>query len=136
MAFVAVMLLSRPVIDAMCHAFFKTTTFPRGQLPDRFIVALRDLAPPVLEKAILPARWKDVTALQASGKKFTFLLPAKGGRIPTPADLYAYNVIEDRKASQIIEVHFVNTHTSWTRYEAFDDRSCRFPAVLTAAFSR
>lgn len=122
MAFVAVMLLTGPVIDAMSHAFFKTTSFPGGQPPDRFIVALRDTAKPVAEEAMSPASWKHVATLKASGKKFTFLLSGKEGTIPSQGDLYAYKVIEDRKASQIIEVKFSNTHTSWSRYEAFDDR--------------
>jgi hypothetical protein len=122
MAFVAVMLLAGPVIDAMSHVFFKTVDFPEGQPPDRFVVALREAAKAGGRDTFIPVRWKDVAALRASGKKFTFLLPGKEGRLPSRGDLYTYKVIEDRKSSQVIEVHFGNTHRSWSRYEALDDR--------------
>jgi hypothetical protein len=116
------MLLTAPVINVMSHAFFKITAFPGDQPPDRFIVALRETAKPAGEDAMSPASWKHIAALKASGKKFTFMLSGKEGRIPSGGDIYTYKVIEDRKSSQIIEVTFSNTHTSWSRYEAFDDR--------------
>jgi hypothetical protein len=122
MAFVAVMLLTGPATDVMSHAFFKTTSFPDGQPPDRFIVALRDTAKPAAEEAMSRASWKQVATLRATGRKFTFLVSGAGGIIPSERDFYSYTVIEDRKISQIIEVQFINSHRSWSRYEAFEDR--------------
>lgn len=122
--FAAIMLLTGPVMLAISYAFHRTTSFPGGQPPDRFIVALRDAAAPVAEAAITTARWGHFATLKTSGAKFTFLLPGKGGKIPGPSgsNHIDYKVIEDRGASQIIEVSYVNTHSSWSRYEAFGNR--------------
>ena len=116
------MLLVRPVIDVWSHAFFKSTDFPGGQPTDRFVVALRDPGKTSGKNAYEPAFWKQVPALKASGRKFTFLLTEKSGQLPSQGDFYNYEVLEDRKTSQIIEVRYGNTHTSWSRYEAYEDR--------------
>lgn len=110
------------MIDVWSHAFFKSTDFPGGQPPDHFVVALRDPNKTSGEDAHKPAFWNHVPALKASGVKFTFLLAEKSGRLPSQGDIYNYEVLEDRRTSQIIEVRFANTHTSWSRYEAYEDR--------------
>jgi hypothetical protein len=85
-------------------------------------VALRDPSKTNGKDIYEPAFWKQVPALKASGRKFTFLLTEKSGQLPSQGDFYNYEVLEDRKTSQIIEVRYGNTHTSWSRYEAYEDR--------------
>jgi hypothetical protein len=85
-------------------------------------VALRDPSKTNGKDIHEPAFWKQVPALKASGGKFTFLLTEKSGQLPSQGDFYNYEVLEDRKTSQIIEVRYGNTHTSWSRYEAYEDR--------------
>lgn len=85
LAFVLVTFLIQPVIDVWSHAFFKSTDFAGGQPTDRFVVALRDLSKSSGKDICEPAFWKKVPALQASGRKFTFLLTEKSGRLPSQA---------------------------------------------------
>ena len=121
LVFVSFLFLIPLAMDAWSHAFFKSTDFPGGQPPERFVVALRDLGKSGND-AHEPAFWKQVPAVRASGRKLSFLLAGKGGQLPSQGDFYSYEVIEDRKTSQIIEVKYINTHASSSRYEAYEDR--------------
>lgn len=122
LAFIAIVLLIPPVLNTISHKFFEITDFPGGQPPDRFLVALREPHQTGGEDAYEPVYWKNIPALRASGRKFTFLVAGKSGELASQGDLYDYTLIEDRKTSQIIEVKYANTHTSWSRYEAYEDR--------------
>lgn len=110
------------MIDVWSHAFFKSTDVSGGESTDRFIVVLRDPSKTGVKDAYEHAFWTQVPALKASGKKFSFLLTKQSGQLSSQGDFYSYKVLEDRKTSQIIEVRYGNTHTSWSRYEAYEDR--------------
>ena len=53
----------------------------------------------------------------------TFLLPAtEGGGNEVLSERRTFRIIEDRGDRQIVEVNALDTHQSWSRYEAYRDR--------------
>ena len=53
----------------------------------------------------------------------TFLLPAtEGGGNEVLSERRTFRIIEDRGDRQIVEVNALDTHQSWSRYEAHRDR--------------
>src|SRR5262245_23405814 len=116
------MLLAVPAIHAMSYAFFRTTAFPDDQPPGAFAVIVRDTSVLAVENAITGLPWTDIGTVRRGGGSFSFLLPRSEGTVASHGHLFFYRVVEDRKTSQLIEVEFSNTHRSWSRYEAFDDR--------------
>jgi hypothetical protein len=108
--------------NAVSHLLFTRTDFPGGAPPERFNVAYREMTQSGPGERVRLASWKDIAAAKDKGSRFTFLLPAPGGIIPTSSDLHAYSILEDRGASQLIETRYRNTHAVWTRYEAWPER--------------
>lgn len=121
--FIAIFVIGTPLTyTAVSHILLTRTNFPGGMPPERFNVAYREMTPSGPGERVRLASWKDIVAAKDKGSRFTFLLPAPGGIIPTSSDLHAYSILEDRGASQLIETRYRNTHAVWTRYEAWADR--------------
>lgn len=116
--FGAVFLLVVPVVVAISY-LFRTTSFPGGQPNDRFVVALRDRDAKPGEPSVTTLYWREVGKLPSRVGRYSFLLPPEEqwGR-----GYRRFKLIEQRPASQVIEIVHSNSYTSWSRYEAFDDR--------------
>jgi hypothetical protein len=117
--FGAVFLLIVPALLAMSYLFFQTTSFPGGQPNDRFTVALKERGKRPGEPSVSTFYWRDVAKMPSRAERYSFLLPLDQQWGP---GYRRFKVIEQRAAAQVIEVAHSNTYTSWSRYEAFDDR--------------
>jgi hypothetical protein len=116
-AFLAVMLLMGPLRDAVSHGLFKTTTFPDGKPPAAFMLVAYDPSAAASGHPYSYYRWS-----QVAGRKLTLLLPDRRGEKPGDGDHYAFKVLEEQPDTQVVEVFFANTVTSWSRYAAHADR--------------
>ena len=68
-------------------------------------------------------RWGRLAEIDVDGVARTFLLPAtEGGGNEVLSERQTFRVIEDRDDRQIVEVNALDTHQSWSRYEAYRDR--------------
>ena len=68
-------------------------------------------------------RWDQLPEIDVDGDARTFLLPTtRGGRDEALSRRRTFRVLEDRGARQIVEVNALDTHQSWSRYEAYRDR--------------
>lgn len=68
-------------------------------------------------------RWNELASLDVDGVARTFLLPAaRGGGDEVLTERLTFRVAEDRGDRQIVEVNALDTHQSWSRYEAYRDR--------------
>ena len=67
-------------------------------------------------------RWSQLPESDVDGVARTFLLPAtEGGGNDVLSERQTFRVIEDRGDRQIVEVNALDTHQSWSRYEAYRD---------------
>ena len=67
--------------------------------------------------------WDQLRAVEVDGIARTFLLPAnEGGDDAALSRRNAFAVIENRGDRQVVEVNVLDTHQSWSRYEAYRDR--------------
>ena len=68
-------------------------------------------------------RWEQIVEVGVDGTARTFLLPeTEGGGDAVLSKRQAFRVIENRGDRQIVEVNALDTHQSWSRYEAYRDR--------------
>ena len=68
-------------------------------------------------------RWDRLSEVDVDGVDRTFLLPVtEGGGNEMLSDRQTFRVLEDRGDRQIVEVNTLDTHQSWSRYEAYRDR--------------
>ena len=68
-------------------------------------------------------RWNRLAEIDVDGVARTFLLPAsEGGGNGVLSERRTYRVVEERGDRQIVEVNALDTHQSWSRYEAYRDR--------------
>ena len=68
-------------------------------------------------------RWTQIPEADVDGVARTFLLPTtEGGDDTVLSERQSFRVIEDRGDRQIVEVNDLDTHQSWSRYEAYRDR--------------
>ena len=68
-------------------------------------------------------RWNQLSEIDVDGTLRTFLLPApEGGGNEVLSERQTFRVIEDSGHRQIVEVNALDTHQSWSRYEAYRDR--------------
>ena len=68
-------------------------------------------------------RWGQLPEVEVDGVARTFLLPAtEGGDDAVLSERQSFRVIEDRGDRQVVEVNDLDTHQSWSRYEAYRDR--------------
>lgn len=68
-------------------------------------------------------RWDQLPEARVDGAARTFLLPAaEGGDDEVLFRRQSYRVIEDRGDHQVVEVNDLDSHQSWSRYEAYRDR--------------
>ena len=72
-------------------------------------------------KTPYPIQWRHGPLPTVDGKDKSFLMSGRSGSLVSDSDLFTYEVLEDRRTSQVIEITFNNTHTSWSQYEAFPD---------------
>ena len=67
--------------------------------------------------------WDRLPEIDVDGVARTFLLPAtEGDGNEVFSERRTFRVIEDRGDRQIVEVNALDTHQSWSRYEAYRDR--------------
>lgn len=68
-------------------------------------------------------RWEQLPDVEVDGVARTFLLPAtEGGGDAVLSTRQTFRVVEHRGDRQIVEVNVLDTHQSWSRYEAYRDR--------------
>ena len=68
-------------------------------------------------------RWGELAQAGVDGIARTFLLPATGGGgNEVLSERQTFRVVEDRGDHQIVEVNVLDSHQSWSRYEAYRDR--------------
>ena len=68
-------------------------------------------------------RWEQLPDVEVDGTARTFLLPETGGGGEAAlSKRQAFRVVENRGDRQIVEVNVLDTHQSWSRYEAHRDR--------------
>ena len=68
-------------------------------------------------------RWDQLPEIDVDGVARTFLLPAtEGGGNEVLSERQTFRIIEARGDRQIVEVNALDTHQSWSRYEAYRDR--------------
>ena len=86
--------------------------------PARFLVAVHEPG-----SGYRYLRWEQLPEIEVDGAARTFLLPdAEGGDDAMLSDRQTFTVLEDHGERQIIEVNVLDTHQSWSRYEAYRDR--------------
>ena len=67
-------------------------------------------------------RWGELAEAGVDGAARTFLLPqTEGGGETVLSERQSFRIIEDRGERQIVEVNDLDTHQSWSRYEAYRD---------------
>ena len=68
-------------------------------------------------------RWEQLPEAGVDGVARSFLLPeTEGGGDSVLSERRSFRVIEDRGDRQIVEVNDLDSHQSWSRYEAYRDR--------------
>ena len=68
-------------------------------------------------------QWEQLSEVEVDGVARTFLLPeTEGGGDAVLSERQTFQVIENRGDRQIVEVNVLDTHQSWSRYEAYRDR--------------
>ena len=68
-------------------------------------------------------RWEQLREAGVDGVARTFLLPeTEGGGDSVLSERRSFRVIEDRGDRQIVEVNDLDSHQSWSRYEAYRER--------------
>ena len=68
-------------------------------------------------------RWEQLPDVEVDGVARTFLLPeTEGGGEVVLSKRQTFQVVESRGDRQIVEVNVLDTHQSWSRYEAYPDR--------------
>ena len=68
-------------------------------------------------------RWAELAEIDVDGAARTFLLPdSEAGGNEVLSERQTFRVIEDRGGRQVVEVNALDTHQSWSRYEAYRDR--------------
>ena len=68
-------------------------------------------------------RWDRLPEAGVDGVARTFLLPEpEGGGDSVLSERRSFRVIEDRGERQVVEVNDLDSHQSWSRYEAYRDR--------------
>ena len=65
-------------------------------------------------------RWEQLPEVDVDGMARTFVLPpTRGGDRTALGERQSFEVIESDDARQVVEVNVLDTHQSWSRYEAF-----------------
>ena len=68
-------------------------------------------------------RWDQLPAIEVDGVVRTFVLPENSGGDDTALGArQTFEVIENDGGRQTVEVNVLDTHQSWSRYEAYPDR--------------
>ncbi len=68
-------------------------------------------------------RWEQLAEVGVDGAARTFLLPeTAGGHDAALSKRQTFQVLDSRGGRQIVEVNVLDTHQSWSRYEAYRDR--------------
>ena len=87
--------------------------------PEEFAVVVHELA----NGRIRYLRWEQLPHIEVDGIVRTFLLPAtEPGHDEMLSERQTFRLIEDGVDRQIVEVNLLDTHQSWSRYEAYRDR--------------
>ena len=87
--------------------------------PPEFMVVVHDLG----GAGYRFLRWEELPGVGVDGATRGFLLPeSEGGGQTVLSERQSFRVIEDHGDRQIIEVNDLDSHQSWSRYEAFRDR--------------
>ena len=88
--------------------------------PDGFMVVVHETAS--REYRYMP--WSQLAQTEVDGVARTFLLPENaGGDDAAIARRETFQIIEDHGDRQVVEVNVLDTHQSWSRYEARRDRA-------------
>ena len=87
--------------------------------PDEFMVVVHEVGGGTYRFL----RADELADIEVDGTARTFLLPAaEGGDDAVLSVRRAFEVIEDHGDRQVVEVNVLDTHQSWSRYEARRDR--------------
>ena len=87
--------------------------------PGDFVVVVHETA----DGGYRYLRWEQLPEVEVDGVARTFVLPpTRGGDKAALVERQSFEVIESDGARQIVEVNVLDTHQSWSRYEAFPDR--------------
>jgi len=92
-----------------------------GWVPDGFHVVLPAPQSALTGARYFPAGWSELADTKAERSVHTYRLPEVAGSIPGKTS-FAFAVLEDDGARQLVEVTSTGVHRSRSRYEAYADR--------------
>ena len=104
------------------HLFYKNTTDFSGKVAKDFYIALVDLDTTNSKDKYSFRRLNDIESNPPDLSVYSYILPDTYSEIPSKGDTYHFEVLEEDSGTQLIELSYSNTHSSWSVYRAFQDK--------------